>query len=177
MDLKEINILTQTVPNSMNKIEWWLLKYSDQFIEIENVKHSYELDAGFVVKRPLFLEVTENQTFLGLFNALNNLSNFHRFENYFKEQMSDYKNIKSSQVGLKEWLSKNEELGSDKFVCFLIDYLDYDLDDKVEHLKVYVHEAINLDVYVDRADFKNTIEFLEAFNELYWTNESSEDKL
>ena len=111
---------------------------------------------------------------MDLFNALDNLSAFHKFEKYFKEQMSEFKDIKSSQVGLKEWLLKNEELGADKFVCFLLDYLDYDLDDKVEHLKVHICQENNLDIYLDRADFKNTIEFLKTFNELYWTDESSE---
>jgi len=61
MDLKEINTLSETVPNSINKIEWWLLKYSDQFKEIEkveSVKHLYKLEDGSVFRLPPLLVET-----------------------------------------------------------------------------------------------------------------------
>ena len=53
-------------------------------------------------------------------------------------------------------------------VSFLTDYLDYDTDDKVYHLSIFFLNNEELEVYVDRDDFKYTLEFLETFNELYW---------
>jgi hypothetical protein len=156
---------------SMPKIEWWLLKYSDQYKKItkkESNEHLFQLDDCKMVSLPPFWEKTENQTFLDLYSALNELSNFHRFENYFKQQMSELRSIKSSKIGLKKWLLHNEKLGTEKFACFLIDYLDYDEDDKIEHLNIFVDSAKELNIYVDKADFKNTVDFLENFNELYW---------
>lgn len=179
MKITEANILLESTPNSMAKIEWWLLKYSDQFKtikEAERNNHLLKLDDGSIVNLPPLWEKTENQTFLNLYNALNELANFYRFENELKNQMSEFRSLKSNNARIKEWLLQNEKLGSEKFVCFLIDYLDYDEDDKVEHLKVDVPSAKELDIYVDIADFKNTVNFLETFNVLYWTDEQSAEK-
>ena len=60
---------------------------------------------------------------------------------------------------------------ANKFTCFLVDYLDYDEDDKVEHLNVFIHSLKELDIYVNRQDFKFTLKFLEIFDELYWVQE------
>ena len=56
-------------------------------------------------------------------------------------------------------------------MCFLLDYLNYDEDEKVNHLSVFVPSLKDLDIFVDRQDFKFTIEFLEIFNEIYWVQE------
>ena len=90
--------------------------------------------------------------------------------------MTEYHNIKSSKSELENWLTKNEKFGADKFVCFLIDYLDYDENDKEEHLKLFVHSATDLDIFVNRANFNNTIDFLETFNNIYWTHEKFAQK-
>ena len=158
----------------MGKIEWWLLKYSDEFKKIENAEknnHLFKLDDGSIINLPPLCEKNENQYFLDLYNALNELSILHRYETHFKGQMTEFKKLQSSKVGINKWLLQNEKLGTEKFVCFLIDYLDYDEADKVEHLKIFVHSLTEIDIYVDIADFRNTVDFLENFNKLYWTEE------
>lgn len=52
-----------------------------------------------------------------------------------------------------------------------MDYLDYDENNEEEHLKLFLLELSELEIYIDRQDFKNTIDFLEIFIELYWVQE------
>lgn len=158
---------------TISKIEWWLLKYSDEYNRVDRLESSKHLNIGedgTTVRLPPTLVPNQNDKFLCLFRALNELTVFHKYEDYFGTQMTEYNKIKSSKSELVEWLTKNKIFGADKFVCFLIDYLDYDENDEEEHLSVFVHSATELDIFVDREDFKNTIEFLETFNELYWTD-------
>jgi hypothetical protein len=54
---------------------------------------------------------------------------------------------------------------------FFIDYLDYDENEQEEYLSVYVSSVKELNIFIDRQDFRNTIDFLEIFNELYWVQE------
>ena len=164
----------------MPRIEWWLLKYSSIYKDIkksESEKYLFEMEDGSIVRLPPLCEPpTENERFICLYQALEEIAEFHKYESYFKTQMTELKIIKKSKDELKKWLKQNEKLGSEKFVCFLIDYLDYDEEDKIEHLKVYVYQAKEMEVLIDKADFKNTVAFLESFNKLYWTDEPTAEK-
>lgn len=159
---------------SINKIEWWLLKYSEFYKKTYDFvysQHLFTTDDGSVIRLPSFGKPTDQEKFLDLYKALDTISEFHRNEKYFEQELIEYQKIKSSQTDLKKWVTKNENLGADKYVCFLIDYLDYDKNDEEVHLKIFLLESKELEIYIDRQDFKNTIEFLEIFNELYWVQE------
>jgi len=156
------------------KVEWWLLTYSDFYKKTHDFvysQHIFKMDDGSIVRLPPFGEPTDEDKFLDLYKALDTICEFHRNEKYFEQELTEYQKIKDSQSNLKNWVAKNEHLGADEYVCFLIDYLDYDENGEEEHLSVYVHSAKKLDIYIDRQDFKNTIEFLEIFNELFWVQE------
>lgn len=171
--IRELLKLAHNGVLSISKIEWWLLKYTNEYNRVDNIESSKHLhigDDGTTVRLPITFIPNQNDKFLGLFRALNELTDFHKLENYFGTQMTKFNNIKLSRTEVESWLIKNKRFGTDKFVCFLIDYLDYDENDEEEHLSVFVHTATELDIFVDRADFKNTIEFLETFNRLYWTD-------
>ncbi len=158
----------------MDKIEWWLLKYSDFYEKTFDFVYSqrlFKMDDGSTVRLPSFGKSTDQEKFLDLYKALDTISEFHRNEKYFEQELTEYHKIKNSQSDLKNWITKNENLGAEKYICFLIDYLDYDENNKEEHLKVFVHSSKELDIFIDRQDFKNTIGFLEIFNELYWVQE------
>lgn len=159
---------------SISKVEWWLLKYSDFYKKTYDFvysQHLFTLEDGTVIRLPPFGKPTEEEKFLDLYEALDTISEFHRNEKYFEQELTEYHKIKSSQSDLKSWVAKNEDLGEEKYVCFFIDYLDYDGNDEEEHLSVYVHCLKEFDIYIDRQDFQNTIDFLEIFNELYWVQE------
>ena len=156
----------------ISKIEWWLLKYSEFYKRTSDFvysQHLFKMDDGSTVRLPPFGEPTDQEKFLDLYKALDIICEFHRNEKYFKQELTDYQKIKDSQSDLKKWIAKNECLGAEKYICFLVDYLDY--SENAEHLNIYVHSSKELEIYIARQDFKNTIEFLEIFNELYWEKE------
>lgn len=159
---------------NMSKIEWWLLKHSNNYRKTHDFAYSQHLftnDDGSVIQLPPLGKPTDEEKFLDLYNSLDTLSEFQRNEKYFEQEMLNYHKIKNSHSDLKNWVAKNEEFGADRYLCFLIDYLDYDENDEEEHLKVFLLKSKELEIYVDRQDFKNTIDFLEIFNELYWVQE------
>jgi hypothetical protein len=154
------------------KIEWWLLKYSDLYTETYDYVHSHdliELEDGSKVYLPPNGNPTDKEIFLDLYNSLNLISEFHRNEKYFEQEMVEYYRIAQSPSDVKNWVAKNEYLGVKKYVCFQVDYLDYDeVIERIEHLNVYVRSLKELDIYVDRHNFKNTIDFIEKFQSLYY---------
>ena len=170
--IEDFTYLVQTKLITIPKVEWWLLKYSDLHKKTSDFvysEHLFKMEDGSTVRIPPFGEPTDQEKFLDLYKALDIICEFHRNEKYFKQELTDYQKIKDSQSDLKKWIAKNECLGAEKYVCFLVDYLDY--SENAEHLNIYIHSSKELEIYVDRQDFRNTVEFLEIFNELYWVQE------
>ena len=52
---------------------------------------------------------------------------------------------------------------------FLIEFLNY--CDKAILLRVFDKSVLGYEVFVDNKEFKNTIEFLDIFSELFWEKE------
>ncbi len=169
--LQDFQKLSQNLIYSIDRIEWWLLKYSDLYISSYDFiysQHLVVLEDGSTGRFPPCGKPPEQEEFLNLYQALETIAQFHKNEKYFKEQMALFEDVKDDESKLKDWIKNNEEIGSNQYACFLLDYLDYDENDIVEHLNIYVLSAEHLEIYVDRKDFKHTIEFLNTFNELYW---------
>ena len=170
--LKESRVFFNEKIIPISQVEWWLLKYSDFYKKTSDFvysQHLFKMDDGSIVRLPPFGEPTDQDKFLDLYNALDTICEFHRNEKYFEQELTEYQKIKDSQSELKNWIAKNEDLGAEKYVCFLVDYLDY--SENAEHLNIYAHTSKELEIYIDRQDFRNTIKFLEIFNELYWEKE------
>ena len=170
--LKESRVFFNEKIIPITQVEWWLLKYSDFYKKTSDFvysQHLFKMDDGSIVRLPPFGEPTDQDKFLDLYNALDTICEFHRNEKYFEQELTEYQKIKDSQSELKNWIAKNEDLGAEKYVCFLVDYLDY--SENAEHLNIYAHTSKELEIYIDRQDFRNTIKFLEIFNELYWVQE------
>lgn len=155
---------------SMEKIHWWLLKYENIYQsmnEEEQSKYITTLNDGSIARLPPPGKPPEVQTFTCIYEALDILSNFHRNEKYFQQEMMRYRKISTSDFSSQiNWLSKNEKLGSEGYACFLLDYLDY--SDTPEHLNVFFLHSKNLEFYVHKTDFKYTLRFLDVFRDLYW---------
>ncbi|MBK5193967.1 MAG: hypothetical protein JJE07_12325 [Flavobacteriaceae bacterium] len=174
VELLEFQHLGRNDIYSIVKIEWWLLKYSDiQKVTHDLVysQHLFQEEDGTTIRLPPFGKKSEKEKFLDLYEALDSISQFHKNENYFEQQMVLYCQIKRAPSDLKKWVAKNEKLGADNYACFLLDYLDYDEEEKVEHLSVFVPSLKEINIFVELQDFKHTINFLEIFNELYWVEE------
>lgn len=169
--LNELKTLSSDSLFSIDKIEWWLLKHEKFYVKSKQhnlSEYLYKIDGKEVRLPDNIGNPTDEEKFIDVYESLDNLSKFHRNEEYFKQEMAIYKELKNEPQKVKQWLKKNEKLGFDDYVCFLTDYLDYDTDDKVYHLSIFFLNNEEFEVYVDRDDFKYTIEFLEIFNGLYW---------
>ncbi len=163
--LNKHNVLT------VNLIEGWLLKYAGQYKEIYDFVYNQHLciiEDGSTVRLPPFGKKTDQEFFLDLYEALHTIFQLHENEKYFYQQMILYHQIRKSKSDLEIWVFRNEDLGANKYVCFFLDYLDYDVDEKVEHLSIFVPSLKEIKIFIDRQNFKHTIDFLEIFNELYW---------
>ncbi|WP_026838879.1 hypothetical protein [Gillisia sp. JM1] len=133
-------------------INWWLLKYSDFYRQIEK---DYKNN---------FISLDKDQLlFENFYSALDTICSFHKYENYFSKEIDRLKGL--NRKDLENWIVKNERLGSEIFVCFGLDYLDY-CENPID-LNIFIPKFRN-QILVDREEFKNTIEFLDIFNTVYW---------
>lgn len=151
---------------AMEKIEFWLLKYSDfhkETFKLVSSNDIFELDNGQEVRLPSFWIKTDEDKFLNLYKALDRVSDFHREEYHIKDLLVEYHTVKNCQSNLKQWFKKNEYLIADKYASFFFDYFDYDEDNNEENLLIYVQSIVEFEIYIDKNDFKNTIEFLGVF--------------
>lgn len=154
----------------MDKIHWWLLKHKESYAKLnveEQNRYTTQLEDGSVVRLPPFHKPNEDQIFLCIYEALDILSKFHRNEEYFQRELAKYKSISvADTLSLKNWIADHEKIGADDYACFLLDYLDY--SDTPEHLGIFFLYAKDLEFYVNKGDFKYTLEFLEVFQNHYW---------
>lgn len=158
----------------MSRIKDWIFNYSELYKKTYDFVHSQHLfidHDGSTIRLPPCGLPTDEEAFLSLYEALNRILDIHANETYFEQEMVEYFKIIDSTSDIKAWIAKNEDLGAKEYVCFMLDYLDYDENDRVDHLKIYIHNSKELEIYIDRQDFGNTIDFLEIFNELYWVKE------
>lgn len=158
----------------MSKIKGWLITYSDLYKKTYDFVYSQHLYTdydGSIIRLPPCGMPSDEEIFLSLYESLNRIAELHANETYFKKEVVEFSKMKHSPADIKTWIVKNEHLGAKEYVCFNIDHLDYDKNGHEEHLKVYIHNLKEPLIFIDRQDFKNTIAFLEVFNELYWVQE------
>ena len=168
--LNEFKSFRQDNIYSISKIELWLLKYGDYYKDLK----SYWVcsNKGCLLKYGGYCfckHKAEEDKFLELFEELNKVTQYHRKENYFKQELETYFKVKDDHVKLKSLIARNEYVGADEYFMFLIEHHDY--CDNPIHLKVLTNKLLRYEVFVDSNDFKNTIEFLNIFNVLFWEEE------
>ena len=163
--IKELESLPSDGIYSLATIEWWLLKYQDEYNRIkeeESKRFMYFID-GKWVRLPDYFDVrTLNEKFLRIYNTLNKISDLHKHENYFKQEIAIYKEIENKPDLVKQWIKNNEKYGPEEYPD-IMPYLDYNKQGEVFRLSVYFSKDDDLKVYIDKVDFKYTIEFLEVF--------------
>lgn len=159
---------TEILP--ISKVRLWLKEYERTYNYsklIERAENTF-FSNGETIYLPSLSEPTEEEQIIEIYEAFKKLSNFHKNEEYYKKEFLKYETIKNKDTKVKEWLNANEEkYETEDYLFFLIDYLDYDKKNKEYHLKISLLKNTNLNLFVDRKDFINTINFLEIFNTLY----------
>jgi hypothetical protein len=168
--LNEFKSLQENDIFSIAKVEWWLLKYENYFKKLKpywccpNKGCNMRIGLTCICKNK-----HDELLFLELFKELDALSLYYRKEEYFKQEMATYHEVKDCQVKLKDLIIRNENIGVDGFLDFLIYYQNYCANPI--HLKVLDKTLLGYEVFVDRKDFSNNIEFLNIFSKLFWKDE------
>ena len=165
--IKELIAIRENEIHFISQIEWWLLKNQD------NYKHCRESNLSL---NSCFHDIgcacsmnSEEIKFISIYEKLNVITEFHRLEGYAKNELIVYKNIHKDKSSIKKWLIKNEKLASEYLACFFIDYLDYSENEKDNYnLLVYRNVEQKFEIFIQRNDFENLIEYKELFDELYY---------
>lgn len=149
------------------KITWWLLHYEDLFQYSYKHRHVGSCIDGMGCAccwdQPESL-------FSDLYPTLQEIADLHHFESYFKQELSILENIRHDHPALMQWLKKNEKLGTEDFLMFWIDEWYNEEKDTIEPFLSSTWQ--HLKIKFKAAEWQDTIKFLEAFNELYWTSDA-----
>jgi hypothetical protein len=179
--IKELREL-HAYPYSIDVIQWWLMKYGDlrKASEIDracicgtcsNICSCFKDPCECYAYLPPYCGLHSDKnnaytSFREIFDKLDELIDAHKDEKYFENELIEYEIIKDNPTRLKEWVKKNEYLGTEKHFMFQINHLDYMGD--VHHVQLYTSPDENLDIYLDIKDFKHLNNFLDIFSNLFW---------
>ncbi|WP_179009622.1 hypothetical protein [Winogradskyella forsetii] len=157
----------------MSKIKWWLLEYDNEYKQVkveESKRFMYFIDGNWVRLPDYFDSRTPEDKFLKLYEVLSEISNHHRNEDYFKNELAIYKKIHFNPKKVIEWFTKNEDLWLNQYFMLSIYWFGDEKDEM--HCEINLHLNIKLangkSVFVDRNDFINTIMFTHLCNTQYW---------
>ena len=142
---------------SIDKVEFWLLKNQDEYNHFKSIREG-ELPA-------ISNYATAEGKFVDLYEQLDEVSRYHRFEPYCKKQLEIYDLIKNDTEKEEKWLGTNEDFYYQELIHFSVNYFDYLGNDKEYHLKVFSHFNKDLEFFINGKDFESTIEFIEKFNQ------------
>lgn len=149
-----------TVP----KITWWVLNYKELATYTYEKRHEDSCYEG--LSCPCSWDSPENR-FHTLYATLQEVVDFHQYENYFGEELEVLDKVRDDYRALMQWLKKNEKLGAEDFLLFWIDWVD----EEKTRVDPLITSEKDLGIKFQTEEWKNTIRFLEEFNELYWESE------
>jgi len=173
--LNDFERLIDTPFMSLDKIEWWLLKYADFHSEIttyyrdNNISYSPNSD---LEAHPLYPLIINLHAFLDFYHFLNEITEYTRREAYFKEEIKEYQRLKASQDDPKEWLFKNLKFGLGPHPQFIADANAFGNDEMI-----VIHEQHDVVFYLDSKDFSAVLEFIEIFEEEVETQQILSEQL
>ena len=147
------------------QITWWLLHYEELYKYSFENRHTGSCIEGMGCA--CSWDAPES-LFSGLHSALQEVVDLHQYEEYFREELAVLENVREDHPALMQWLKKNENLGTDDFILFWIEWLD----EERTTVNPWVMKEQNLGIKFRAEEWKYTIEFLEKFNEIYWDSEA-----
>ncbi|RLZ12214.1 hypothetical protein [Faecalibacter macacae] len=141
------------------RMNWWLLKYEDEFKEAIN-QTSCKKWARWLYKGehpyPCVCPKRDNLcVFIDLYRELDRLTQIQHLENYFEEKFNNFQVIKDSGDAIMKWMRDIRPTISEIYLTL----------DKNENLKVrfYNSDPI-LEVNINKSDYKYTLLCLDIFN-------------
>ncbi|MBI6115999.1 hypothetical protein [Salegentibacter maritimus] len=147
------------------KITWWVLKYEELYEYAQAHRHVGSCIDGMGCS---CCEKVPESRFSGLYPKLQEITELHQHEKYFREELADLENLRHDHPALMQWLKKNEKLGTEDFLMFWIEEW---YDEENQSVTPYLFRQDQ--IFKFRAsEWQHTIRFLEEFNELYWTSDA-----
>ncbi len=160
--LEELKDLKENGFHTIPKIHWWLLKYNDLY---KYCKENWNNGSCFGELACSHTLGSEEDKFRDFYESLEEVADLHKKEAYFKEQMQVLEKVRDHSLALMKWLLHNEKLGVEDFLIFWIEWLE---EDNV--VNPNITNFPNIEMKILAKEFESTIQFLEVFNELYWTS-------
>ncbi len=153
----ELNDLSDSGLYSKDKIEWWLLKFEEEYNNLFNFFEAEKVN--FTHPRNLS-KYKEEAQFLDTYEVLLKVADFYRNEIYFKEQVELYDSIKDSTAQLNSWLETNKLVEGKRYKEFV--YL-FQNTTKLSGYEFVIRYPFSLPVSIklDETDFKETLHFLK----------------
>ena len=165
--LEEFRKLQENGVYTIATIKSWLIKYVGRYQELKLNWKCNKANCAYKSRMRCTCEKKEDvYIFLTLFESLLCFSKYHKWEHYAVMELKEYGTVKYDNDLVKKWVRRNESICTIDCFELLLSHYDYDLDP--HHLLVMGNTLLGYEVFVDRKDFKNLIEFLDIFNDLFW---------
>ena len=104
--------------------------------------------------------------FINLYKLFLEVIEYHKYESVAQVQL---KLLKDNRISIDNWVKQNETIASEELVLFIPTYLDYGTDEnKVHHLLISKYGKNNCNMFLDRNEFRNIIEFIEIFDKHFY---------
>lgn len=146
------------------KIIWWLLRYEELYNYAFLHRHDGSciegMGCGCVWDQP-------ESRFSALYPALQEVVDLHQYEDYFKKEMEVFEQVRDDHPALMQWLKRNEQLGTEEFILFWIEWLE---EEGV--VDPYITQWKGLGFKFKAEEWQHTIKFLKVFNEIYWDSDA-----
>ncbi|MBZ9787594.1 hypothetical protein LB456_09015 [Psychroflexus sp. CAK57W] len=160
--------------------EWWLLKHSDLYNKLA-IDHRFIVGERFsnTYLRTEVNKYPNNVRFLEIYDCLDKISKYQRREGFFKNELDIYHKIQHNLTELNLWMKKHYKMWDKSYVLFIVENLYHgNLDLRENHIKQTIHlpETKFYKFFIDKSDFKSTIEFLFIFEDHFYFNNLIENK-
>ncbi len=154
---EELENLSDSGIYKKDKIEWWLLKYEEEYNYLFNVLEAEKVN--FTHPRNLS-KYKEEAQFLDTYEVLLKVSKFYRNEAFFKGQVELYNSIRDSEAQLSSWLETSKLVEGERYKEFISLFQN---TAKLSGYEFVIRYPFSLPVSIklDETDFKETLHFLE----------------
>lgn len=172
--IKEFLQLSNNNIYSIDKIEWWLLKYSELYDECK-------CDLSFLTYVERENEEGINQ-FRHLYVDLSKMADIHKYESYCENLLKEYDIIKDNLELVKNWMRNNEKFYNEYEFKTLDRMTDrdciVDLNLSSSNLEMSLdYDKVDEIFLIDCRDFKYILEFTRIFYHLFWIKELLPDRI
>tara|TARA_R100000935_G_scaffold10692_1_gene21351 strand:- start:1822 stop:2340 length:519 start_codon:yes stop_codon:yes gene_type:complete len=161
--ITEFRDLAKKKSYTIAKINWWLLKYYDLY---KYCKDNWNTCSCFRELPCSHTMGSEENKFVDFYKSLEKVADLHKKEPYFLEQLQLFEKVRDDPSALIKWLLHNEKLGAEDFLIFWIEWMEEE-----DLVNPGINFFPNIEVKILVKEFESTIQFMEVFNELYWTSD------